>query len=285
MYPWFSYFRWFLYETGNPFKAETVSINLPLCFLGLEPCLFCREVTQITAYWLMKQMNRPELSVYLYSNVRVFFSVLRKQFHGLSAGELNKFLSHCLSRFLKVRLGSHTIYTHWEFTLCFSMSKSKRPAGEILPSFYALITTDTKALWWGRILAWIWSLPDQVRVDSPDPHFSLHLEEREKLTEITALETSDCWAVQLVFCFAFAFLCWSGQPHRELAVEGLKSKKEKTRMRILTHCVLLIFPTSLHAHWTLYLDCFISISHADWLLLSPKSSWLGAEFSSLQGRW
>lgn len=131
----------------------------------------------------------------------------------------------------------------------------------------------------------IWSLPDQVRVDSPDPHFSLHLEEWEKLTEITTLETSDCWDVQLVFCFGFAFLCWSGQPHRELAVEGLKSKKEKTRMHIMTQYFLLIFPASLHAHCTLYLGHFISISHKDWILSSPKSSWLRAEFSSLQGRW
>lgn len=193
---------------------------------------------------------------------------------------IKQFSPPWFSSFLKVRLGSHTICTHWEFTLYVSKSKSKKPAGEILPSIYAQITTEAKALWWGRIRAYFLSLPDQVRVDSPDPHFSFHLEKWEKLTEIPAVETSDCWAVQLVFCFVFALLCWSGQPHRGLA-EGLKSKKEKTRMHIMTHCFLLIFPTSLHAYWTLYLDCFISISQKDWLLLSPKSSWLWAEFSTL----
>lgn len=91
----------------------------------------CIEVTQITTYWMKKQMNGLELSVYLYSYVGVIFQFGRKQSQGLLAvSELNKSLPQRSTSFLKVKLGSHTIYTYWELTLYSSKSKSKRPDGE-----------------------------------------------------------------------------------------------------------------------------------------------------------
>jgi hypothetical protein len=62
---------------------------------------------------MKKQMNGLELSVYLYSYVGVIFQFGRKQSQGLLAvSELNKSLPQRSTSFLKVKLGSHTIYTY-----------------------------------------------------------------------------------------------------------------------------------------------------------------------------